>query len=188
MNFWQRTYNVLHTFYAKLYFSYLTKPQVDEVRKYFGPNLPSVWEMKPALVLINSHIVLNGIQPMTPAAVQVGGIHIRDDDTPLSPVRQFFRFIKLDLSFHFRPWNINETLALRFGNLLPSPSVLTSPRNKDASIKIIELKLNGVWPCSWIFGFEQKFCHLIIFINYISNMDANTFNLRNFYFVQIYYH
>ncbi|KAH0949258.1 hypothetical protein HN011_000242 [Eciton burchellii] len=85
MNFWQRTYNVLHTFYAKLYFSYLTKPQVDEVRKYFGPNLPSVWDMKPALVLINSHIVLNGIQPMTPAAVQVGGIHIRDDDTPLSP-------------------------------------------------------------------------------------------------------
>jgi len=136
MNFWQRTYNVLHTFYYKIYFYYLTKPQDDIVRKYFGPNLPSVWKMKPALVLINSHIVLNGIQPLTPAVVQVGGIHIRDDDTPLSPVRQFFRSIKLDLFFHFRLWNINETLALKFGNLLPSLPVLSFPRNKGDGASI----------------------------------------------------
>jgi len=90
MNFWQRIYNVLYNFYAKLYFRYLTKPQDDEVRKYFGPNLPSVWDMKLALILINSHIALNEIQPMMPALVQIGGIHVMNkyyDDSPLSAVR-----------------------------------------------------------------------------------------------------
>ncbi|RLU24805.1 hypothetical protein DMN91_002895 [Ooceraea biroi] len=84
MNLWQRTYNVFSFLYCKLYFNYLTISQDDIVRKYFGPNLPSIRNMNLALVLVNSHIALNGIQPMTPALVQVGGIHIREDDTPLS--------------------------------------------------------------------------------------------------------
>ncbi|EZA59836.1 UDP-glucuronosyltransferase 2C1 [Ooceraea biroi] len=83
MNFWQRTYNVFNTYYSKLFFNYLTRSQDDLVRKYFGPNLPSVHKMNLALMLINSHIALNKIQPLTPAAIQVGGIHIRDDDLPL---------------------------------------------------------------------------------------------------------
>ncbi|EZA59837.1 2-hydroxyacylsphingosine 1-beta-galactosyltransferase [Ooceraea biroi] len=82
-NLWQRTYNTLYNLYCKLYFTYLTRPQDELVRKYFGPNLPSIQKMNLALVLINSHIVLNGIQPMTPAAVQIAGIHIRDDESPL---------------------------------------------------------------------------------------------------------
>ncbi|EZA49786.1 UDP-glucuronosyltransferase 2C1 [Ooceraea biroi] len=84
MNLWQRTYNVFSFLYCKLYFNYLTISQDDIVRKYFGPNLPRIRNMNLALVLVNSHIALNGIQPMTPALVQVGGIHIREDDTPLS--------------------------------------------------------------------------------------------------------
>jgi len=101
MNFWQRVYNVLHTLYAKLYFNYLTKMQDDIVRKHFGPNLRSVQEMDVALMLINSHIVLNGIQPMTPAAVQIGGIHMQREVLPLSPVRELFLFMK---PFHFLSW------------------------------------------------------------------------------------
>ncbi|EZA50408.1 UDP-glucuronosyltransferase 2C1 [Ooceraea biroi] len=84
MNLWQRIYNVFSFLYCKLYFHYLTIPQDDMVRKYLGPNLPSIRNMNPALVLINSHIALNGILPMTPALVQIGGIHIREDDSPLS--------------------------------------------------------------------------------------------------------
>ncbi|RLU27472.1 hypothetical protein DMN91_001276 [Ooceraea biroi] len=83
MNFWQRTYNVLNTLYSKLYFNYLTRSQDDIVRKYLGPKLPSVHKMNLSLILVNSHIILNGIQSMTPAVVQVGGIHIREDDSPV---------------------------------------------------------------------------------------------------------
>ncbi|XP_026823928.1 UDP-glucuronosyltransferase 2C1 [Ooceraea biroi] len=83
MNLWQRTYNVFSFLYCKLYFNYLTRPQDDIVRRYFGPNLPSIRNMNVALILINSHTAVNGIQPMTPALVPVGGIHIREDDSPL---------------------------------------------------------------------------------------------------------
>ncbi|RLU27473.1 hypothetical protein DMN91_001277 [Ooceraea biroi] len=83
MNLWQRTYNVFSFIYSKLFFTYFTSPQDDLVRKYFGPNLPSIRNMNVALILINSHIAVNGIQPMTPALVPVGGIHIREDDSPL---------------------------------------------------------------------------------------------------------
>ncbi|XP_026823932.1 2-hydroxyacylsphingosine 1-beta-galactosyltransferase-like [Ooceraea biroi] len=80
---WQRTYNTLHTLYCKLYFKYLTRPQDELVRKHFGPNRPSIQKMNLALIFINTHIALHGIQPMTPAIVQVGGMHIREDDSPL---------------------------------------------------------------------------------------------------------
>ncbi|EZA59830.1 UDP-glucuronosyltransferase 2B15 [Ooceraea biroi] len=83
MNLWQRTHNVFSFLYSKLYFNYHTRMQDDLVRMYFGPNLPSVQKMKLALFLVNSHIALHGIQPMTPAVIQIGGIHIRDDDSLL---------------------------------------------------------------------------------------------------------
>ncbi|KAL0120583.1 hypothetical protein PUN28_008344 [Cardiocondyla obscurior] len=88
MNFWQRLYNSVHTFYNKWYFNYLTTQKQDEIiREHFGPNMPSVRELerKLSLVLINSHIALNGIQPRTPAAVDVGGLHVQDENQTLQP-------------------------------------------------------------------------------------------------------
>lgn len=69
--------------------------QNEIIRKNFGPDMPSVRELetKVALILINSHIGLNGIQPRTPAAVDVGGLHVQDEGLILQPVRRFFRFI-----------------------------------------------------------------------------------------------
>lgn len=87
MGFWQRLYNTLHTLYNKLYFNYLTRMQNEIIRKNFGPDMPSVRELetKVALILINSHIGLNGIQPRTPAAVDVGGLHVQDEGLILQP-------------------------------------------------------------------------------------------------------
>ncbi|KAL0120592.1 hypothetical protein PUN28_008345 [Cardiocondyla obscurior] len=88
MNFWQRLYNSVHTFYSKWYFDYLTTWEQDEIiREHFGPDMPSVreFERKLSLILINSHTALNGIQPRTPAAVDVGGLHVQDEDQTLQP-------------------------------------------------------------------------------------------------------
>ncbi|XP_050466895.1 UDP-glucosyltransferase 2-like [Cataglyphis hispanica] len=87
MNFWQRLYNTLHTFYNKLQFYYLTRAQDEIIRKHFGPDMPGVREIesKVALILINSHFSLNGIQPKTPAAVDVGGLHIQDEANSTLP-------------------------------------------------------------------------------------------------------
>lgn len=40
-----------------------------------------------ALYLVNSHHSLHGIKPMTPGIVEIAGLHIKDEDDPLSPVR-----------------------------------------------------------------------------------------------------
>lgn len=58
--------------------------------------MPGVRELetKIALMLINSHFALNGIQPKTPAAVDVGGLHIQDEGSTLQPVSLLFRSIQ----------------------------------------------------------------------------------------------
>ncbi|XP_011881506.1 PREDICTED: UDP-glucuronosyltransferase 2B31-like [Vollenhovia emeryi] len=88
MNFWQRLYNTVRTYYDKWYFNYLTTREQDKIiREQFGPDMPGVRELerKVSLILINSHIALNGIQPKTPAAVDVGGLHVQDEDQMLQP-------------------------------------------------------------------------------------------------------
>ncbi|KAG8034237.1 hypothetical protein G9C98_001321 [Cotesia typhae] len=82
MSFWQRLYNVLHTYYYRMYFNYYTSPQSDMIKKYFGPDAPGVRELEHdlALILTNSHLAINGPRPTTPALVEVGGLHIQDDD------------------------------------------------------------------------------------------------------------
>ncbi|KAK2584309.1 hypothetical protein KPH14_006702 [Odynerus spinipes] len=90
MNFWQRTYNLLHTTFNKIYFKYLTQYQDEQLKKYVGPNLPSVRELesKIAMILTNSDLTLNGIRPMTPALIEVGGLHVQEDDSKISPELQ----------------------------------------------------------------------------------------------------
>jgi len=88
-----------------MYFNYLTREQNEIIRKQFGPNMPGVRELetKIALMLINSHFALNGIQPKTPAAVDVGGLHIQDEGSTLQPVRvySFDLYKKKIIYFHF---------------------------------------------------------------------------------------
>lgn len=58
------------------------------MRKHFGPDVPSVRELEKriAIILVNSHISLNGIKPTIPAAVDVGGLHVYDEGLTLLPV------------------------------------------------------------------------------------------------------
>ncbi|XP_046836138.1 uncharacterized protein LOC124431841 [Vespa crabro] len=90
MNFWQRTYNFLHTFFNKIYFDHLTKYQDEQIRKYVGPNLPSVRQLEKniSMILVNSYFTVNRIRPLTQAFVEIGGLHIQDDGSKLSPELQ----------------------------------------------------------------------------------------------------
>lgn len=91
MNFWQRLYNLINTVYNNLLFNYLTRKQDEILRQHFGPDIPSVRELetKIALILINSNNAVNIIQPITPAAVEIGGLHVVDENVTLPPVRFF---------------------------------------------------------------------------------------------------
>lgn len=89
LNFYARVYNTVHTVINKLIFYHLTSEQDEVIKKHFGPNALGVRELerKVALILANSHPSFLGNRPITPALVEVGGLHAYDDDTQqLSPV------------------------------------------------------------------------------------------------------
>ncbi|KAK0073832.1 hypothetical protein PV326_013027, partial [Microctonus aethiopoides] len=85
MNFWNRIKNVVHAAYSKVYFNYQTKVQTDLIKQNFGSDAPTVRELEQdlALILVNSHSSITGVKPITPALVEVGGLHIQDDDLEL---------------------------------------------------------------------------------------------------------
>lgn len=85
MTFWQRLHNTVHDVYCDLAFKYYSSPQDEIIKKYFGKDAPSVRELErsAALVLTNSHPALSGSKPVTPAVIEVGGLHVQDDGTEL---------------------------------------------------------------------------------------------------------
>lgn len=96
MTFWDRLYNVVMThlymrkFYAKAYM------QDAIIKKHLGPSVPSYKELERSvsLILANSHYSFHGVQPKVPALVEIGGIHITDDNSTIEPVRKNFKFIE----------------------------------------------------------------------------------------------
>lgn len=87
MNFWQRMYNFMHTLQSKWQFTSASSEQTELLRKYVSPDSPTIRELerKMAMILVNSHISINGIKDSTPALVEVGGLHIQEDDMTISP-------------------------------------------------------------------------------------------------------
>lgn len=84
MNFWQRLWNFVHAMHNKWYFNYLTTAQTEIIRRHLGPEIPDIRELENnmSMVLVNSHISMNGIKPMTPAVIEVGGLHVQTDEMP----------------------------------------------------------------------------------------------------------
>ncbi|XP_017795600.1 PREDICTED: UDP-glucuronosyltransferase 2B30-like [Habropoda laboriosa] len=87
MNFWQRTYNFVYTLYNKWEFMSASSEQTELLRKYVSPDAPSVRELerKIAMILVNSHMSMNGIKESTPAFVEVGGLHVQEEGVEISP-------------------------------------------------------------------------------------------------------
>ncbi|XP_046736278.1 UDP-glucosyltransferase 2-like [Diprion similis] len=85
MKFWQRLKNTIVTWMKILQSRYFTESQDEAVRKYFHLDMPGIRQLERelALLLVNSHYSVNGIRPMTPAVVEVGGLHVKNDSTEL---------------------------------------------------------------------------------------------------------
>lgn len=80
MTFWSRLGNV-YTHFRDLYkFQRITEEsQTASMRKYLGPDLPSVREVEKsvALVFVNTDHVLYGVKPLVPTLVQIAGIQVQ---------------------------------------------------------------------------------------------------------------
>ncbi|XP_043467681.1 UDP-glucosyltransferase 2-like [Leptopilina heterotoma] len=87
MNFPQRLLNTLMGNLIKQQFHYYTADQEKFIDQYFGPGFPSIRNLSTqfSLVFVNSHYTLNGIRPLTPSIIEIGGVHIQDNEEKLSP-------------------------------------------------------------------------------------------------------
>ncbi|XP_046736270.1 UDP-glucosyltransferase 2-like [Diprion similis] len=85
MNFWQRLKNTLVTTFANLLVRHYSREQNNMVKKYFGPDMPNVEELEGdmSLLLVNTHPIFHGIRPLTPAIVEVPGLHIHDEHSTI---------------------------------------------------------------------------------------------------------
>ncbi|XP_011868374.1 PREDICTED: uncharacterized protein LOC105562268 [Vollenhovia emeryi] len=89
MDFKERLTNFFLTHYLSWHMHYYTNHQLTFVKEHFGMDVPHIKDLYNdiALYLVNSHHTLNGIRPMTTNVIEVGGLHLRDDDKSPSAVR-----------------------------------------------------------------------------------------------------
>lgn len=88
-SFWDRLWNVVQIHQSNYqFYSSTGKKQTEAMRKYLDPNMPDIRQVERtiALTFINAFYSFNGVKSKTPAAIDIGGIHIEQDDNKLSPV------------------------------------------------------------------------------------------------------
>nr|QVG59852.1 UDP-glucuronosyltransferase [Nilaparvata lugens] len=84
MNFWQRLENTIFLIFYKFSYTLLVNPMTQRhADGVFGKHFDlAQMTVNTSLFLTNTHVSLNGVQPLVPAVVEVGGIHI----TPTKPL------------------------------------------------------------------------------------------------------
>lgn len=62
--------------------------QTEAMRKYLSPNIPNLREVEKnvALMLTNNYHSLFGIRPVTPAVIDIAGIHAEENQDKFTPV------------------------------------------------------------------------------------------------------
>lgn len=68
-------------FLLLLLLRYFADPAADRIlQEAFGANVPSVTELskKTSMIFVNQHYSLSGAKPLSPAIVELGGIHIKE--------------------------------------------------------------------------------------------------------------
>jgi len=61
------------------------------LRKHFGDDTPDVDDLvqRTSLILVNQHYSLSGPKPLSPAVIEIGGVHIVDPQQ-IDEVRRIF--------------------------------------------------------------------------------------------------
>ncbi|XP_043268666.1 UDP-glycosyltransferase UGT5-like [Venturia canescens] len=87
LTFWERVKNVVHDAIIMYRYNAMAGDvQTQLMRKYLHPDIPHIRELekKVTLALINSFYTLSGVRGTTTGLIEVGGLHVEDNDTELS--------------------------------------------------------------------------------------------------------
>ena len=87
--FWDRLQNTVKSLTNIYKFLGVSENQSETMRKYLKKDIPTVREVERmvALSIVNTHPIIQGIRPTTPAFIEVGGLHIQEDDSKFTNVR-----------------------------------------------------------------------------------------------------
>ncbi|XP_049958525.1 UDP-glucosyltransferase 2-like isoform X1 [Schistocerca serialis cubense] len=86
MSFWARVYVTYLWLFTNYYYFYQIMADQEEIqRKYFGPDVPSVYETEKnfSLMLINNHFSINYPRPNLPNMIELTGLHVEANPPPL---------------------------------------------------------------------------------------------------------
>ena len=85
--FFDRVWNFMISTTVMHQFYYKTSVQTEIMRKYLGSSMPDIRQLEKnvSLALVNAHFSLHGVRPITPAFVEVGGLHIGNQESKLTP-------------------------------------------------------------------------------------------------------
>lgn len=99
MNFWERLTNTIMYHMISGQFNYYIKVQNKYVEQHFGTGYPDVSDLPKDLdlLLVNTHLSLDGVRAFTPAIVPVGGLHIIDDGSKLPEVSIWTFFVQFNI-------------------------------------------------------------------------------------------
>lgn len=92
-SFGEKFKNLIYCYKFKSQLRYHLDQQDVYVRKHF-PGMPHISKIRKDfdLILSDSHYSLHGTRPLANAIVEVGGLHIQEDDSPLEPVHNILYF------------------------------------------------------------------------------------------------
>ncbi|XP_047112722.1 UDP-glucosyltransferase 2-like [Schistocerca piceifrons] len=86
MSFWERLYMTWVWLYTNYRYFYVMMPHQEEIkRKYFGPDVPSVYETEKnfSLMLMGNHFSINYPRPYLPHMIELTGLHVEPNPAPL---------------------------------------------------------------------------------------------------------
>ncbi|XP_045481088.1 UDP-glycosyltransferase UGT5-like isoform X1 [Harmonia axyridis] len=93
MNFWERCENFLVTMYTKLYYNMITSNNdIRFAEKYFGEKIDSMSEFaakRTSLIFVNTHFTLSFPRPLVPNVVEIGGIHLPENQRLPQNIEKF---------------------------------------------------------------------------------------------------
>ncbi|XP_053692404.1 UDP-glycosyltransferase UGT5-like [Sabethes cyaneus] len=81
MDFWERMANFITVTTFKWMYSWFNDNSANTMlRERFGPDMPDIKDLqkRTSMLFVNQHYSLGGPKPLTPAVVELGGIHIQE--------------------------------------------------------------------------------------------------------------
>ncbi|XP_055918221.1 UDP-glycosyltransferase UGT5-like [Eupeodes corollae] len=121
--------------YNFLYNQYNHKLATELVRQRFGQHMPDTRElsMETSVFFVNQHYSLTGAKPLSPAVIELGGIHIQGQTEPLNEDIQSF----LDSAEH-------GVIVFSWGSMVRTETL--APEKLEAILKAFKrLKQKVIW-------------------------------------------